>query len=554
LKIKKTRPPRQAHRRDDRPPLRGSENDQLLNVRGVFCAYACHRPLRRVGEIGSNHKERSPRLLAERIHAGKETRDSDSVASEPLDTPQRLSVLVPLYNEEEYVGTSIERVLNAPLPEGLSLEIVVVDDGSTDGSAEVVENLAQRYSQVRLVRHPMNRGKGSAIRTALQQARGEFAIIHDADLEYDPKDFVKLLHPLVEGEADAVYGSRFQVAGERRVLYFWHALANRVLTTMCNMASNLNLTDVETCYKAFRTGLVRSIPLRSERFGIEPEITIKLAQRQARIYEVPINYHGRTYEEGKKIGLWDAVKALLVILRYGVTRDIYLDAGARILDTLAQTPRFNEWMADTIRPFAGSRILELGAGIGNLTRKLSPRRKMYVASDIDAEHLARLHTRFQNRPNLEVRRCDLTNPDDFAPLAGQFDTVICLNVVEHVEDDLMALRNIASALQAGGRAIVLVPQGQSIYGSLDEVLGHFRRYSEEELQKKMEAVGLQVEKIVRFNRVTRPGWYVNGKMLKKRTFGRFQLWAFDRLVWLWRLIDSILPWKPVSIIAIGLKP
>jgi len=295
-----------------------------------------------VGEIGSNHKERSPRLLAERIHAGKETRDSDSVASEPLDTPQRLSVLVPLYNEEEYVGTSIERVLNAPLPEGLSLEIVVVDDGSTDGSAEVVENLAQRYSQVRLVRHPMNRGKGSAIRTALQQARGEFAIIHDADLEYDPKDFVKLLHPLVEGEADAVYGSRFQVAGERRVLYFWHALANRVLTTMCNMASNLNLTDVETCYKAFRTGLVRSIPLRSERFGIEPEITIKLAQRQARIYEVPINYHGRTYEEGKKIGLWDAVKALLVILRYGVTRDIYLDAGARILDTLAQTPGFNE--------------------------------------------------------------------------------------------------------------------------------------------------------------------------------------------------------------------
>jgi glycosyltransferase involved in cell wall biosynthesis len=483
----------------------------------------------------------------------KETRESDSMASDPHDTQQLLSILVPLYNEEEYVGASIERVLRAALPEGFSLDIVVVDDGSTDGSAEVVETLAQRYSQIRLVRHPVNRGKGSAIRTALKHALGELAIIHDADLEYDPKDFIKLLQPLVDGKADVVYGSRFQVAGERRVLYFWHSLANHVLTTVCNMAANLNLTDMETCYKAFRTGLVRSIPLRSDRFGIEPEITIKLGQRQVRIYEVPINYHGRTYEEGKKIGLWDAVKAMLVILRYWVSRDIYLDAGARILDTLASTPRFNEWMADTIRPFAGSRILELGAGIGNLTRKLSPRRSLYVASDIDSEHLARLRTRFQNRPNLEIHRCDLANLDDFAPFAGRFDTVICLNVVEHVEDDMLALRNIASALQAGGRAIVLVPQGQSIYGSLDEVLGHFRRYSEEGLRKKMEAVGLQVEGIVRFNRVTRPGWYVNGKLLRKRTFGRFQLWAFDRLVWLWRLIDPILPWKPVSIIAIGLK-
>ena len=476
------------------------------------------------------------------------------MTSGPYDPQHLISVLVPLYNEEEYVGASLERVLNATLPEGHSLDIVVVDDGSTDGSAEVVEKLAQRCSQIRLVRHPVNRGKGSAIRTALQHARGEFAIIHDADLEYDPKDFIKLLQPLVDGKADAVYGSRFQVAGERRVLYFWHSLANRVLTTLCNMASNLNLSDMETCYKAFRTGLVRTIPLRSERFGIEPEITIKLGQRQVRIYEVPINYHGRTYDEGKKIGLWDAVKAMLVILRYWVSRDIYLDAGARILDTLADTPRFNEWMADTIRPFAGSRILELGAGIGNLTRKLSPRRNLYVASDIDSEHLARLRTRFQHRPNLEIHRCDLTNPDDFAPFAGRFDTVICLNVVEHVENDMLALRNIASALQAGGRALVLVPQGQAIYGSLDEVLGHFRRYSEEGLRKKMETAGLQVERMIRFNRVTRPGWYLNGKLLRKRTFGRVQLWAFDRLVWLWRLIDPILPWKPVSIIAVGLKP
>jgi len=249
-----------------------------------------------------------------------------------------VSVLMPVYNEEEYVSISIRRVLESPLVDGLTAEIVVVDDGSTDGSIEAVENLATQHPQIRFVKHSANRGKGAAIRTAIQHARGEFAIIQDADLEYDPKEMAKLLQPLVEGKADAVYGSRFQTSGERRVLYFWHAFANRLLTTFCNMVSDLNLTDMETGYKAFRTALVKSIPLRSDRFGIEPEITIKLAQRQARIYEVPITYHGRTYEEGKKIGFRDAVKAFLVILRYGLTRDIYADSGAQILDTLSHTP------------------------------------------------------------------------------------------------------------------------------------------------------------------------------------------------------------------------
>jgi SAM-dependent methyltransferase len=461
---------------------------------------------------------------------------------------------MPLFNEEEFVAASIQRVLDAPLPIGVCLELVVVDDGSNDGSAEIVEELALRHpGKISLARHATNRGKGAAIRTAIQMARGEFAIIHDADLEYDPREFPKLLQPLLEGIADAVYGSRFQNAGERRVLYFWHALANNILTTACNIAADVNLTDMETCYKAFRMGLVKNIPLRSNRFGIEPEITIKLAQRQARIYEVPIRYHGRTYDEGKKIGFVDAVEALLTIFRYGFSLDIYLDPGARILDTLAHTPRLNQWMAETVRPFVGSRVLELGAGIGNLTRHIVQHRRSYVATDIDEEHLARLRTRFQNRPNLRMEHCDLTKPEDFSPFVQQMDTVICLNVVEHVEDDGLALANIASTLVEGGRAIVLVPQGQSVYGTLDEVLGHQRRYSEEELKSKMERAGLQVEKMIRFNRITRPAWYINGKLLKKRTFGRLQLWIFDRMVWLWRRIDPFLPWSPVSIIAVGVK-
>jgi SAM-dependent methyltransferase len=464
-----------------------------------------------------------------------------------------LSVLMPLFNEEELVAASIERVLTTPLLEEMWVEIVVVDDGSTDRSPHIVEGMAQKHPEIRLARHSVNRGKGAAIRTAIQHARGEFAIIQDADLEYDPREFNSLLVPLLTGVGDVVYGSRFQSLGQRRVLYFWHALANRILTTFCNIAADLTLTDMETCYKAFRMGLLKSIPVRSNRFGFEPEITIKCAQRQARIYEVPISYNGRTYDEGKKIGWKDALRALLVIFRYSVTRDTYADPGARILDTLAHTPRFNRWMADVIRPVVGSRVLELGAGIGNLTRHFSRGRLAYVATDIEPEHLARLRTRFRNRPKLQVGQCDLTRAEDFRPFSGQVDTVICLNVVEHVKDDNLALQNIASALIKGGRAVILVPQGQNIYGTLDEVLGHYRRYSEQELRQKMERAGLRVEKVLHFNRVTRPAWYINGRLRKKRSFGCFQLWVFDRLVWLWRMVDRFLPWDSVSLIAVGVK-
>jgi glycosyltransferase involved in cell wall biosynthesis len=465
-----------------------------------------------------------------------------------------VSILVPLFNEEEFIEPLLDRVLAAPLPVGLSLEVIVVDDGSTDGSAEIADSVAARADgRVRVVRHARNQGKGAAVRTAIEHARGELTIVQDADLEYDPREYPRLLQPLLDGRADVVYGSRFLVSGERRVLYFWHSVANSLLTGLCNMVADLNLTDMETCYKAFRTSLVRSIPIRSNRFGIEPELTIKLARRQIRIYETSVSYHGRTYEEGKKIGLIDAVQAVYVILRYAFSRDIYKGSGGDILDALSGAPRFNRWMADTIRPYVEKRVMEIGAGIGNLTRALAPGRKLYVATDIDAEHLARLETRFGHRPNLRVSFCDLASPQDFAPFAGQMDTVICLNVLEHIEDDLLGLRNIHSVLRTGGKAIILVPNDPKVFGTLDTVLGHFRRYTPDELRKKMEATGYRVEEILEFNRISRPGWWLNGKVLKRAALGRFQLKVFDRLVWLWRRIDRRLPWQPTSIIAIGAK-
>lgn len=464
-----------------------------------------------------------------------------------------LSVLIPLYNEEEFIGRVLERVMSVPLPG--PVEVIVVDDGSTDGSVDAVEEFLGEHPEapVRLIRHAVNRGKGAAIRTAIGLAHGEFSVIQDADLEYDPREFGRLLRPLMEGAADVVYGSRFAAASERRVLYYWHSLANGFLTTMCNVASDLNLTDMETCYKMFRTLLLQSIPIRSDRFGIEPELTIKVAKRQARIYEVPITYHGRTYEEGKKIGIRDAFNALWVIVRYCFSSDIYTNEGPDILDALADANRFNRWMADTVAPYLGPRVLELGAGMGNLTRHLARRRKQYVATDIDSEHLARLATRLQHRPNVTTAICDLTRSDDFYAYLGQMDAVVCLNVLEHVEDDLAGLGNLYSTLRPGGRAIVLVPQGAGVYGTLDQALGHFRRYSKEELAGKMKAAGFRLEAMLEFNRMTYPGWYVNGRILRKRTFSRFQLAVFDRLVPLWRRLDRVLPWPPTSIIGIGVR-
>jgi SAM-dependent methyltransferase len=231
-----------------------------------------------------------------------------------------------------------------------------------------------------------------------------------------------------------------------------------------------------------------------------------------------------------------------------------VDRGAKILDSLAGTQRFNKWMADTVRPWLGTRVLELGAGIGNMTQHLARGRKTYVASDIDAEHMARLRVRFRGRPNLEIRKCDLCDAADFQPLLGVFDSVVCLNVVEHVEDDLGALRNIFSVLRPGGRAIILVPQDQKAYGTLDEVLGHYRRYSEPQLRGRLQKAGFEVETVLHFNRVTRPGWRFNGQVLKRKSFSRFQLRIFDWLVPLWRRIDRFFPWPAVSVIAVGRVP
>src|SRR6202163_188764 len=473
-----------------------------------------------------------------------------------------LSVLVPVYNEEYLVAASLGRLMCLADSQLLDrVQIIVVNDGSSDRTWEAISQFKELLAatpndklQWLFIQHEKNKGKAAAIHTALSAATEELCVIHDADLEYHPGDLKKMVEVFLAEKADAVFGSRFLASEYRRVLFFRHELGNRFLTLLCNMVSDLNLSDMETCYKMVRTGLLKSIPLTGEGFEIEPEITIKLAKRGARIFEVPIRYSGRTYQEGKKINWKDGLGAVAAIFRYSWSDEIYVADiyGSQILGRLNRAPRFTQWMADVIRPYVGQRVLEIGAGTGNLTAQLIPR-VLYWATDINPLYLMYLENVGRNRPYMKVGFTDAQNGETY-PKGQDFDTVICLNVVEHLVDDRGTLLNIRSVLDAGGRVIILVPCGPGLYGTLDEVLGHQRRYTRKSLEELVARAEFKLERMLEFNRVGVIAWWLNGRVLRRRIFGVWQIKALNLLTPVFRMIDKTLPLPPLSLIAVIRKP
>jgi glycosyltransferase involved in cell wall biosynthesis len=429
--------------------------------------------------------------------------------------PERLTVLVPAYNEAATIETALRRLWSVPLP--LPVEVVVIDDASGDGTDRIVERLTGESPwPLRLLRHEQNRGKTAALRTGLTVASGSLTLIYDADLEYDPGDIPALLAPVLDGRADAVYGSRFQ-SPQRRVLFFWHALGNRLVTAFANLFANLNLTDMETCFKLVRTETLRQMRLRSERFGFEPEVTVKLGRLGQRVYEVPIRYAGRSYDEGKKIRWWDAVRAVGTILRAGLLESPVAEPAAALRYRTERLTRYHREILHRSAGAIGPRVLVTCAGTGALALNLLQSRRL-VLTDPDPAAVHRLTVRFSHRPNVTVRLWDpATGPLEVGD--EPFDTVLCTHVLDAVEDDQATLTNLVSQLDSAGRIVLILPAGPALLSGLDRSRGRLRRYRSEEVEELLTGAGLQAERIERFNAVGALGWWLVGRIRPRAPLG-----------------------------------
>lgn len=464
-------------------------------------------------------------------------------------TFHKLSILMAAYQEEETLQPCVEAVLAAPLPEGLARELIIVDDGSRDATWQIAQELAAAHPEVRIFQQPHNRGKGAALRRAIKEMTGDLAIFQDADLEYDPRDYSRILRPILEGRAEVVFGSRF-TGEERKVLYFWHTLANRGLTLISNMLNDTNWTDMETCYKAFVAENLRAIPLVSNRFGIEPEVTAKVALNRLRMYEVPITYNGRKYEEGKKITWRDGLAALWFIFKYRFSSD-YSDPGKVTLDAMEAAPKFNAWMYESVKPWLGRRVAELGVGRGNLSKHIR-HHETVLLTDYRTDYLGELLEKWPHQKNLSIAQLDMTRAEDYEQLrAFAPDSVVFLNVLEHIEDDRAVLARLHDTVPEGCRVVVLVPFNPQLYSDFDRQLGHFRRYAQGELEERMREAGFEVETQFYFNKFGVLAWYVANTLGKQRAITPFQLRVYNLLTPAFRLIDKVPGLTGLSTVVIG---
>ena len=501
-------------------------------------------------------KEKDNNMMIDENEPVRNDRTDESTA--PVTTGSTdiplLSILIPVYNEQAYLAKIIDRVMNAPTGDvSLRKEIVLVNDASTDRTAEVIEALLAKYPEtIRAFHQPKNQGKGAAIRMAIEKMQGDYAIIQDADLEYDPNEYPIVLKPLLAGLADAVYGSRFATREMRKVLFYHHKLGNLFLTHLSNLTTGLDLTDMETCYKAFRGEVIKSIPLRSNRFGIEPEITAKIAKRRLVVYEVPISYHGRRYSEGKKIGWKDGVSAIRTILKYWLTDDCWFDPkdNPDRVFRMEQARNYIGLLVKKTLPWYGMSILELCASSGNISKQI-PQRERLTLTDPSDEKVRILKNLYEGNAVVEVRKFNPETEEGLDALQEKFDTVLLFNELENVENDLETIRTAAKTVGPNGRVIIVTAGECGLLRKLGTFAGVKRRYTKKQLRTLISQTGLTLETCRSFNSLG--GCFLRMKRLfsfgKSDGSGGLSLKIFNTLLPWFRPLDWFFPGANIVVVA-----
>jgi SAM-dependent methyltransferase len=455
----------------------------------------------------------------------------------------KLSVVVPFYNELRTLPTVIERLLKVDFGKlGLETELIFVDDGSTDAGRSVLDPLPR--DDVRVIVHPQNRGKGAAVKTGLEAATGDILCIQDADLEYDPRDLPALIEPIIDGDFQVVYGSRFK--GSAAGLYYTHRVANRLLNLMINVTFNRYLSDVYTGYKVFTREAFQGLHLTARTFTVEMELTAHFLRKGLVIFEVPISYRARTYAEGKKIHFKDGFLAAGAVLRYRFRRAPrrtgpaahgapdapgaaqVAEGGASIhalgLEDLATAHRYHRYLYELLAPYLGPSVLEVGAGLGDFSSQLLDRDRL-VVNDDDPVCLRALDERFGHRPGVEVLGSEVPRLEVDPPV----DTVVAVNVLDRLDDDVAALRSMAGAARPGGRLLLVVPAHPGLAGAYDQALEQ-RRYSVEALRGAVEAAGLLPEVVRPVNLLGGLAWWAAVRVGRQARPTPVLVRLYDRLV------------------------
>jgi len=456
----------------------------------------------------------------------------------------KLSIVVPFYNELRTLPTVIERLLAVDFAAlGVETELIFVDDGSTDASRSLLDPPPRE--DVRLIVHQRNQGKGAAVRTGLEAATGDILCIQDADLEYHPADLPALVQPILDGEFEVVYGSRFK--GSAAGLYYSHRVANRLLNLMVNVAFNRYLSDVYTGYKVFTRKAFSGLRLTARTFTVEMELTSHFLRKGLVIFEVPISYRARTYAEGKKIHFRDGFLAVGAVLRYrlrsaprelgpaarrapdspGAARS--LDGGATIhtlgLEDLTAARRYRRYLFSQLAPYLGQNVLEVGAGLGDFSAQLVDRERL-VVSDSDPVCLRALEERFSGRPGVEV----VSGEPAELKVEPPVDTVVAINLLERLADDAAALRGMAETVVPGGNLLVLVAGYPQLAGPFDRALGHVRRYTPDGLRAAVEAAGLLPEVVRPVNFLGGVAWWAAVRVGRQGRPTPALVRLYDRLV------------------------